>query len=542
MKTSQLDLRELLEFKPNGGTMSFLGRRTYLSDMFSHGLLRENVQSIVGIDTARTLITRTAFIRGWLVAEQIKRKMPEVWAEASEGKLGPMLCSMFGFGEVLSSHRTDGTSGEPLIETYFISSYEAEQQLYLVGQSQDVVCWEQAGFASGYASHVQQRTVYFIETQCQAKGDCHCHFIGNYLEQWGDEISPFLPFYKGISHDNIQQEIQKTLKTDDCFSRNFNTGFDSSSLSHASRSGYPMCYSYAMQKLLGMAINVAKVPTSVLITGESGVGKEKLVNYIYSHSERSDRPLLAVNCAAISETLIDSELFGHVKGAFTGAETNKIGLFESANGGTIFLDEVGEISLAMQAKLLRVIQEKQIRRVGDNCVKDVDVRIISATNIDLAAAVKAGKFRQDLYYRLNVIELTIPPLRNRYEDILPLARFFLEDFNIKLQRKITSFNYKTADLLLSYDWPGNIRQLANTIERAVVLSTGPQIMPEDLPEEFHKNISKASVDNGIKPLMTIEKNYIISVLDTLNNNKTLAAKKLGISLATLYRKLKEYDM
>jgi DNA-binding NtrC family response regulator len=541
MKTSQLDLRELLSFKPHGGTMSFLGRRTYLTDMVSHGLQRRELQNTVGYDLTRTIITRSGFIRGWLLAEQIRRQMPEVWAEAQEGVLGPMICSMFGFGEVLSSHRTDGLSGEPLVETYFIGSYEAEQQLRLDGQSADVICWEQVGFASGYVSHVQQRTVYFIESECQARGDCHCHLIGNYLEQWNDELTPFLPYFNGINVDNIQAELQEILKVEEHFPRNLNPNTELGTKANYIRRGYPINNSYPMQKLIEMAITVAKVPTSILITGESGVGKEKLVEFIHQHSDLNDKPLLAINCGALTETLLDSELFGYVKGAFTGADNHKMGLIESADGGTLFLDEVGELSPSMQTKLLRVIQEKQIRRVGDNSVKDVDVRIISATNKDLEAAVEAGEFRQDLYYRLNVIKLTIPPLRNRGEDILPLARYFLSDFNEKLGRNITGFNYKTADLLLNYDWPGNIRQLSNTIERAVVLSSGPQVMPEDLPEEFHQNISKPSTNNGIKPLNTIEKDYIISVLETLNNNKALTAKKLGMSLATLYRKLKEYD-
>lgn len=541
MKTSQLDLRELLAFKPRGGTMSFLGQRTYLTDMVSHGILRKELLSTVDSNVTRTIITRSGFIRGWLLAEQIKRKMPEVWSEARQGKLGPMVCSMFGFGEVLTSQRTDGLSGAPLVETYFIGSYEAEQQLRLSGQSQDVVCWEQVGFASGYVSHVQQRTVYFIESECQAKGDCHCHLIGNYAEKWTEKDTLSLHYYNGINIENIKTEVEEILKIEEYFPRNVHSNIDLDTPNDYVQSGYPIINSYPMKKLIEMAINVAKVPTSIFVTGESGVGKEKLVDFIHRLSDRNNKPLLAINCGALTESLLDSELFGHVKGAFTGAENNKMGLIESANGGTLFLDEVGELSPSMQTKLLRVIQEKQIRRVGDNNIKDVDVRIISATNKDLEAAVEAGDFRQDLYYRLNVIELKIPPLRNRGEDILPLARCFLSDFNEKLGRKITGFNYKTADLLLNYDWPGNIRQLANTIERAVVLSPGPQIMPEDLPEEFHQNITKPSINNGIKPLNTIEKDYIVSVLETLNNNKALTAKKLGMSLATLYRKLKEYD-
>ncbi|MGX9459908.1 sigma 54-interacting transcriptional regulator [Shewanella sp. A14] len=541
MKTSQLDLRELLAFKPHGGTMSFLGQRTYLTDMISHGMLRKELLKTVGQEAARTIITRSGFIRGWLLAEQIKRKMPEVWSEARQGKLGPMICSMFGFGEVLTSHRTDGLSGDPLVETYFIGAYEADQELRLNGQSTDVVCWEQVGFASGYVSNVQQRTVYFIEPECQAKGDCHCRLIGNYLEQWDDATLPLLKYYNGINNDNIKAEVQDILNIEEYFPRNFNVDMDFDTKKSHIHSGYPIKNSYPMQKLIEMANNVAKVPTSILITGESGVGKEKLVDFIHRNSDKNDKPLMAINCGALTESLLDSELFGHVKGAFTGAENSKVGLIESANGGILFLDEVGELSPQMQTKLLRVIQEKQIRKVGDNVIKNVDIRIISATNKDLEAAVEAGDFRQDLYYRLNVIELKIPPLRNRGEDILPLARFFISDFNEKLGRQITGLNYKTADLLLNYDWPGNIRQLANTIERAVVLSPGPQIMPDDLPEEFQQHITKPSINNGIKSLNIIEKNYILSVLETLNNNKALTAKKLGMSLATLYRKLKEYD-
>ncbi|MBB1383469.1 sigma 54-interacting transcriptional regulator, partial [Shewanella sp. SR41-2] len=367
MKTSQLDLRELLAFKPPGGTMSFLGQRAYLTDMVSHGMLRKELLKTIGEEATRTIITRSGFIRGWLLAEQIKRKMPEVWSEARQGKLGPMICSMFGFGEVLTSQRTDGLSDAPLVETYFIGSYEADQELRLNGQSTDVACWEQVGFASGYVSNVQQRTVYFIEPECQAKGDCHCRLVGNYIDQWGDEALPLLQYYNGINNDNIKAEVQDILKIEEYFPRDSNINL--SAKNNFSHSSYPISNSHPMQKLIEMAINVAKVPTSILVTGESGVGKEKLVDFIHRYSDINNKPLLAINCGALTESLLDSELFGHVKGAFTGAENNKMGLIESANGGTLFLDEVGELSPSMQTKLLRVIQEKQIRRVGDNNIK-----------------------------------------------------------------------------------------------------------------------------------------------------------------------------
>lgn len=540
MNTSELDLRELLSFKPRGGAISFLGQRMYLKDLFSHGLQQMELCRTLGPEITQSIIVRAGFSKGWLVAERIKRQMPDAWAEARKGKLGPLLCSMYGFGEVLSSQRRDGIQATPLVETYFISLYEAEQHLRMHGLSNVPVCWEQIGFASGYVSNLEGRTVYFIEDECQAKGDSYCHLRGNYLEQWGEEITPYLPVYSGICNETVATQLADVLRSDEALPRNMQDKINLSLKLTSIEDGYPVSNSYAMRSLLEMAINVAKVPTSVLITGESGVGKEKLVQYIHKNSPRSDKPLVAINCGALNETLLENELFGHVRGAFTGADCSKSGLIEAADGGTLFLDEVAELSPATQVKLLRVLQEKEVRRLGDTETNHVDVRIISATNKSLEAAVEAGEFRQDLYYRLKVIELNIPPLRERTEDILPLSRYFLMKFNQELGKSHTGFHYKTADLLLSHNWPGNVRELVNAIERAVVLSAGPQIMPEDLPHEIRDTLCLPSVAGDIRALHEVEKDYILAVLEKLDNNKTQAAEKLGMSLATLYRKLKEY--
>lgn len=540
MHTSELDLRELLSFKPRGGAMSFLGQRIYLTDLFSHGLQRMELCKTLGPEITKSIVIRTGFAKGWLLAERIKRQMPEAWAEAKKGKLGPLVCSMYGFGEVLSSQRHDGVTQKPLVDSYFVGLYEAEQHLRFHGEADETVCWEHIGFASGYVSNVEDRTVYFMEGECQAKGDRFCHLWGNYVEEWGDEIKPLLPFYDNISNETVSAQMGDILKWDDCLPHSLQAKITDSLRASTDDEGYPVSTSYQMRTLLDMAANVAKVPTSVLITGESGVGKEKLVRFIHDQSPRRDQPFVAINCGALTETLLENELFGHSKGAFTGADGNKTGLIESANGGTLFLDEVGELSQAMQVKLLRVLQERELRKVGDNGTVKVDIRVISATNKNLEKAVENGEFRQDLYYRLKVIELVVPPLRERREDILPLCRFFLNRFNDVLEKNFTGFNHRAADLLLNYGWPGNVRELVNAIERATVLGTAAQIQPEDLPLEIRNITPPPSTTDGVRALHDVERDYILSAMDKLNHNKTLVAERLGMSVATLYRKLKEY--
>ncbi|QSX35387.1 sigma 54-interacting transcriptional regulator [Shewanella avicenniae] len=541
MQTSNLDLRELLSFKPQGGSMSFLEQRIYFEDLYSQGIKRMDLCQSLGPDITKSIVIKAGFTKGWLVAERIRRSMPELWDEAKMGKLGPLLSSMYGFGEMLYNQRQDGIINKPLVDSYFVGLFEAEQQLELIGQSDEAVCWEGIGFASGYVSNVEQRTVYFMEGECQACGDKYCHLWGNYVEEWGDEITPLLPFYNNISNESVASQLSDVLEKEYQLPPIIQTKIKDTLWNSKDDDSYPVSASYAMNRLLDIAANVAKAPTSVLVTGESGVGKEKLVRFIHDNSQRKDKPLVAINCGALAETLLENELFGHSKGAFTGADGNKTGLIESANGGTLFLDEVGELSPAMQVKLLRVLQEREIIKVGDNSAIKVDLRIISATNKSLEKAVEAGEFRQDLYYRLKVIELVIPPLRERREDILPLCRQFLNRFNDVLGKSFTGFNHRAADLLLNYDWPGNVRELINVIERAAVLGINAQIQPEDLPDELHTLATPTSTHDTILSLHEVERCHIISTMKKLRNNKSLVAKKLGLSQATLYRKLKSYD-
>jgi transcriptional regulator with PAS, ATPase and Fis domain len=275
--------------------------------------------------------------------------------------------------------------------------------------------------------------------------------------------------------------------------------------------------------------------------GESGTGKELLASFIHQHSGQSDRPYIAINCAALPEGLAESELFGYEKGAFTGAVSRKIGKFELANHGTIILDEITEIAIPLQAKLLRVLQEREIDRVGGDKPVPVDTRIIAISNIDINKAVKEGKFREDLFYRINVIPLTIPPLRERKGDIPLLANYFLEKYSLSNNKKMTKIAEETISLLLRYDWKGSVRELENTIERAVLLGKGEVLLPKHLfLEELGSNGRKSvSIRAGLS-VKAMEKELIFHTLEEVNNNRTHAAKLLGISIRTLRNKLREY--
>jgi len=300
----------------------------------------------------------------------------------------------------------------------------------------------------------------------------------------------------------------------------------------------------AMRKLMDLARRIAKVDSTVLITGESGSGKERIARLIHDQSTRSAGPFIAVNCGAISETLLESELFGHARGAFTGATQDRAGLFEAAGGGTLLLDEVGEVSPGMQVKLLRALQEREIRRVGENKTRPIDVRILAATNRDLVSGVAGGAFRQDLYYRLKVVELHVPALRERRDDVLPLARVLLSSAALRMKRKIAGLSPDAADQLLRCAWPGNVRELQNAMERAVALARRSSVELEDLPDEVRQAALLVPVATGgsARPLEQVEKEHILAALELNGGNQTHTAAQLRIGAATLYRKLKSYGL
>jgi DNA-binding NtrC family response regulator len=299
-----------------------------------------------------------------------------------------------------------------------------------------------------------------------------------------------------------------------------------------------------MVQVLKLAQKIAPKRTTVLVQGESGTGKEVLARYIHHESDRRDGPFVAVNCAALPETLLESELFGHEKGAFTGAVSQKKGKFELAHGGTLLLDEISEMDLSLQAKLLRVLQEREIDRVGSQSPMAVDVRVIATTNRDLEAETKAGRFRLDLYYRLNVVPLHLPPLRERREDIIPLARFFLEKHAAFNHEPIKTLSMEMERTLREREWPGNVRELENLMERAVLLVEGEVIHEADL--NAMSGVAKEALplaegsDFKVVPLREMEKQLIFRALENHRGNRTHAAEILGISVRTLRNKLNEY--
>ncbi len=303
-----------------------------------------------------------------------------------------------------------------------------------------------------------------------------------------------------------------------------------------------------MKELIDMMAMIAPSEATVLITGESGTGKELIAKSIHYNSPRKDQPLVVVNCAALTETLLESELFGHEKGAFTGAEKRREGRFMQANTGTIFLDEIGETSATMQAKLLRVIQERELQRVGGDETVKVDVRILAATNKNLDIEVAKGRFREDLYYRLNVVTLKVPPLRQRQEDIPLLAQHFLKKYAEKNRKNIQAFTPTAMDMLLKYDWPGNVRELENTIERAAILLTGEHITEKEIPSTItdtyagRNSLNERTADLGNRSLEDIEKEAILATLESSGGNKSETARRLKINRKTLRKKLKDYGL
>jgi two-component system, NtrC family, response regulator AtoC len=307
-------------------------------------------------------------------------------------------------------------------------------------------------------------------------------------------------------------------------------------------------HSVALQQAIAIARKVARHPSTVLVTGESGTGKELIANLVHDAGPRAKAPFVAVNCGAIPEHLLESELFGHARGAFTGAVDHRLGLFEEANGGTLFLDEIGELPLALQVKLLRALQEGEIRRVGDNTPRTVDVRVITATSRDLEMEVKAGRFRADLFYRVNVVRIQLPPLRERREDIPELVKHFMGVFNRRLDLAISGVSPAAMKLLMDYAWPGNVRELENVMERAMVLADGVRVEPDHLPAAIREpgtplTTQDEDIDLSVKRRTeTLERSLIERALRQTGGNRTRAARLLDLSHRALLYKIKEYGL
>ena len=541
MRVEDLHHKEILELDPEGGVIRFAGQRALLLDAVAMGILRQYLVANFGLTAARAVLTQFGFAHGWRMAEAMKKEF--VWASDDEWRrAGPRIHTLGGL------FRTQPGSEDPLTKkgAMLLASYEAEQHLLHFGRSDSPVCWTICGLMSGYISRTTGREIYVLEDRCLGEGHAACHFLGRTREEWGKERAEDLAFFdSGRLRDCLDVSLGRVMETLKAAEEKLRA--HKQVLVRLVRDADEplgiIAKSPQMRRVVELARRVAKVDATVLITGESGVGKERVARLVHEESTRASGPFIAVNCGAITETLIESELFGHKRGAFTDASSDRQGLFETANHGTLLLDEIGEVSPGMQIKLLRVLQEQEIRRVGESKSRPVDVRVLAATNRDLAHGVADGAFRQDLYYRLKVVELAVPPLRDRRDDILPLARVLLADAAVRMGRKIVGLAPNTVDQLLRYDWPGNVRELENAMERAVALARGNRVNLEDLPEEIRQAFPKPVVNGEtVQPLREVEKEYILAVLDLNGGNQTRTAEQLGIGSATLYRKLKKYGL
>ena len=541
MRVEDLHHEELLGLDPEGGVIRFAGRRALLLDAVAMGLLRQYLVENFGLTAARAVLTQFGFAHGWRMAAAMEEEFE--WESAEEWRrAGPRVATLEGL------FRTQPGGEDPLTKkgAMLLASYEAEQHLLHFGRSESGVCWTICGLMSGYVSHTAGQEIYVLEDRCLGAGDAACHLLGRTREEWGDEHAEELAFFDSRRLEECLDvsltRVTETLKAAEKKLRTHRRALVRVVRDVEEPLGV-VAKSPGMQHVVDLARRVAKVDATVLITGESGVGKERIARLVHDESTRAVGPFIAVNCGAITETLLESELFGHARGAFTGATSDRPGLFEAANRGTLLLDEIGEISLGMQVKLLRVLQEREIRRVGENRSRPVDVRVLAATNRDLAREIEEGSFRQDLYYRLKVVELHVPPLRDRRDDILPLARLLLADAAVRMGRKIAGLTPRAADQLLRYDWPGNVRELDNAMERAVALARGPRVDLDDLPEEIRQALPRPVAHGGaVQPLRDVERDYILAVLEINGGNQTRTAKQLGIGSATLYRKLKRYGL
>jgi len=540
VRADELDHKELLELDPDGGVIRFAGQRALLLDAVAIGLLRKYLVENFGITAARIVLTQFGFAHGWRMAEAMRVEFP--WESDDEWRsAGTRIHALEGLFRV-----EPGGSG-PLSRTgaMVVASYEAEQHLLHFGRSDVPVCWTICGLMSGYLSRIAGKDTYVLEDGCAGKGDAACHLFARSREEWGGEHAEELHFFEPSRlKECLDVSLQRVTKSLQAAERKLHR--HRRALVRVARDVEEplgiVTRSVAMRQLVELARRVAKVDSTVLITGESGSGKERIARLLHDESTRAAGPFIAVNCGAITETLLESELFGHARGAFTGATQDRPGLFEAANSGTLLLDEIGEVSPAMQVKLLRALQEREIRRVGENRSRRVDVRVVAATNRDLAHGVASGGFRQDLYYRLKVVELHVPPLRERRDDILPLARVLLADAALRMKRKVSGLLPNTAEQLLRYGWPGNVRELENAMERAVALARGSRIELEDLPEEIRRTLPRETASGGVRPLDEVEKEYIVAVLELNKGNQTHTARQLHIGSATLYRKLKSYGL
>lgn len=451
------DLTEQIRFQSTEGKIWFGEQRMLLMQVSAMAAFRREMVNTMGIDRAKGFFLRLGFQSGLKDAELARKLRPQC-SELDIFLAGPQLHSLKGMVKVVPVEvEIDQESGAFHGKFEWIDSFEVDICQTELGQMDEPACWSLLGYACSYTSSFMGREIIFREVSCRGAGDEKCMIEGRPAEEWGD-AADFTRYFRA---DPIIEELYD-LQSQVSSLR--------SSLEKQQGQYYGIGQSASYNKVCKMIDKAALGKVSVLLLGETGVGKEVIARSVHLRSERAEQPFIAVNCAAIPPDLIEAELFGVEKGAYTGANQSRPGRFERANTGTIFLDEVVELTPRAQATLLRVLQEGELERVGDNRTRAVNVRVIAATNESLEKAVEEGRFRADLFYRLNVFPVKIPPLRERLEDLPLLAEHFLAKFHSEYNKRTLGLSDKAMELCMHYHWPGNIRELENVIERGVILT------------------------------------------------------------------------
>jgi len=549
------DLTNQVRFQSAEGKIWFGEQRMLLMHVSAMANFRRELVNTLGIERAKGFFLRLGYQSG-LKDAQVARQLRPHCNELDIFLAGPQLHALKGMVRVKPlqidlDQETGGFYGE--LEWH--DSFEVEICQTELGMMAEPACWSLLGYACAYTSSFMKREIIFREVSCRGCGEERCLIVGKPAEEWPDAAE----FKKYFKADPIIEELYdlqsqlSSLRT---------------SLEKQEGQYYGIGQSQAYQKVCKVIDKAAQGKVSVLLLGETGVGKEVIARSVHLRSERAEKPFIAVNCAAIPPDLIEAELFGVEKGAFTGAHQTRPGRFERANGGTIFLDEVIELSPRAQATLLRVLQEGELERVGGSHIRSVNVRVIAATNEDLADAVEAGRFRADLYYRLNVFPVKIPSLRERIEDLPLLAEHFLQKFHHEYNKRTLGLSDKALELCLQYHWPGNIRELENVIERGVILTDNSETISQEnlfavVPNSFeHKQEERLSpsghlidstnsqgfemtspdhiINDGFS-LEALEKEFILEAMQMAEQNVSKAARLLGLSRPALAYRLKKMD-
>ncbi len=543
------DLRARVHFCPETGQIWLHEHRMLLVHAEAQALLRKELIDSLGMDRARGLLSRMGYASGLRDAE-LARTRAQDCSDLEAFMTGPQLHTLEGIVHVTPVRlELDRASGKFYGEFLWENSWEGQWHRHHYGIHSEPVCWTQIGYACGYTSAFMGRPILYKEVECVGMGHANCRIVGKPVEEW-DDAAEHMRFFRpeAIAEQLIELQTQ-VVQLRGAIAGKDRLPADMIGSSPGFAAAYDLLKAAASSQI------------TVLLLGETGVGKELFARALHDLSPRREHAFVALNCAAIPNDLVESELFGVERGAYTGALAARAGRFERADGGSLFLDEIGELPLPTQSKLLRVLQEGEIERLGDHKTRKVNVRIVAATNDDLRQRVKEGRFRSDLYYRLNAYQVHIPPLRERKEDISLLAKRFLEKYSAVHAKKPRGFTDKAKRALLTYPWPGNIRELQNMVERGVILApSGTRIevnhlfsaFAQDEAREFgldsnggldlhHGGSTTALCDavfNGVMTLEQLEVKLIETAVDKARGNLSAAARMLGLTRPQLAYRLK----